>query len=69
MEPNVPATTEETGLALDTTLDLHGDHVDPQLQHVHQNLRVALLPLAIIAFTLIAFVAAAWTFLTALPGT
>jgi hypothetical protein len=67
MEPNVPATTEETGLVLDTVHDLHGDHVDPQLQVVKQNIRVALLPLAIIAFTLIAFIAAAWTFLTALP--
>jgi hypothetical protein len=67
MEPNVPATTEETGLVLDTVHDLHGDHVDPQLQVVTQNIRVALLPLAIIAFTLIAFIAAAWTFLTALP--
>ena len=68
MEPNVPATTEQTGLVLDTTHDLHGDHVDPQRQVVRQNVRVALLPLAIIAFTLIAFVAAAWTFLTALPA-
>ena len=68
MEPQVPATAEETGLVLDTTHDLHGDHVDPQLQVVRQNVRVALLPLAIIAFTLIAFVAAAWTFLTALPA-
>lgn len=68
MEPNVPATTEETGLVLDATHDMHGDHVDPQLQVVQQNLRVALLPLAIIAFVLIAFVAAAWTFLTALPA-
>jgi hypothetical protein len=67
MAPNVPATTEETGLVLDTVHDLHGDHVDPQLQVVKQNIRVALLPLAIIAFTLIAFIAAAWTFLTALP--
>ena len=69
MESNVPATTEETGLVLDTTDDLHGDHVDPQLQVVQQNLRVALLPLAIIAFILIAFIAAAWTFLAALPAT
>ena len=68
MEPNVPATTEETGLVLDTVHDLHVDHVDPQLQVVRQNLRVALLPLAIIAFTLVAFIAAAWTFLTALPA-
>jgi hypothetical protein len=68
MEPNVPAATEETGLVLDTTHDLHSDHVDPQIQQVRQNLRVGLLPLAIIAFTLLAFIAAAWTFLTALPA-
>lgn len=68
MESNVPAVHEETGLVLDTVHDLHGDHVDPQLQVVQQNIRVALLPLAIIAFTLIAFIAAAWTFLTALPA-
>ncbi len=67
MEPNVPATADETGLVIDTTHDLHGDHVDPQIQVVRQNVRVALLPLAIIAFTLIALIAAAWTFLTALP--
>jgi hypothetical protein len=67
MEPNLPATAEESGLVLDTTHDLHGDHVDPQVQVVRQNVRVALLPLAIIAFTVIAFIAAAWTFLTALP--
>jgi hypothetical protein len=67
MEPNTPATRDETGLVLDTAHDLHRDHVDPQLQVVRQNLRVALLPLAIITFTLIAFIAAAWTFLSALP--
>jgi hypothetical protein len=67
MEPNLPATAEESGLVIDTTHDLHGDHVDPQVQVVRQNVRVALLPLAIIAFIVIAFIAAAWTFLTALP--
>ncbi|MEP7041120.1 MAG: hypothetical protein ABI864_06050 [Chloroflexota bacterium] len=67
MEQNVPAKAEEHGLVLDNAHDLYGDHVDPQLQVVRQNIRVALLPLAIIAFTLIAFIAAAWTFLTALP--
>jgi hypothetical protein len=67
MERNLPATAEESGLVLDTTHDLHGDHVDPQVQVVRQNVRVALLPLAIIAFIVIAFIAAAWTFLTALP--
>ncbi len=69
MEPNLPAGREETGLALDTTHDLHGDQVDPQLQVTGQNLRVALLPLAIVAFIVIAFVATAWTFLAALPTT
>ena len=69
MEPNLPATHKETGLVLDTAHDLHADHVDPQRQVVRQNLRVALLPLAIIAFVLIALVAAAWTFLAALPAT
>jgi hypothetical protein len=68
MESNVPVTAEETGLVLDATHDLHGDHVDPQLQVVRQNLRVALLPLAIITFIVLAFIAAAWTFLTALPA-
>ena len=68
MEPNLPATHEETGLVLDTAHDLHGDHVDPQRQAVRQNLRVALLPLAIIAFVVLAFVAVAWTFLAALPA-
>ena len=69
MEPNLPAAREEAGLVLDTTHDLHGDHVDPQQQVTGQNLRVALLPLAIVTFILIAFVAAAWTFLAALPTT
>lgn len=69
MEPNLPAKREEHGLVLDTTHDLHGDHADPQEQVTGQNLRVALLPLAIVAFLLLAFVAAAWTFLAALPTT
>jgi len=68
MAPNVPATADEHGLVLDTTHDLHGDHVDPQVQNVRQNVRVALLPLAIMAFTMIALIAAAWTFLTSLPA-
>ena len=69
MEPILPTAHEETGLVLDTTHDLHGDHLDPQQQVVRQNWRVALLPLAIVAFLMIAFVAAAWTFLAALPAT
>jgi hypothetical protein len=35
---------------------------------VQQSLRVALLPLAVIAFVIVAFIAAAWTFLAALPA-
>lgn len=69
MEPIVPQAGEEHGLVLDTTHDLHGDHVDPQRQVVQQNWRVALLPLAIVVFIVLAFVAAAWTFLAALPTT
>jgi len=53
---------------LDTTHDLHADHHNPQQQVVQQNLRVALLPLAIIAFVIAAFIAVAWTFLTAVPA-
>jgi hypothetical protein len=67
MQPIVPRPNDETGLVVDTSHDLHRDHVDPQRQVVAQNVRVALLPLAIIGFTLIAFIAAAWTFLAALP--
>ena len=37
MEQNVPAKAEEHGLVLDTTHDLHQDHVDPQLQVVRQS--------------------------------
>jgi hypothetical protein len=73
MEPNLPATQparhEEHGLVLDTTHDLHGDHVDPQQQVTQQSVSVALLPLAIVALLVITFVAAAWTFLAALPTT
>jgi len=67
MSSNLPAPRDETGLVLDTTHDLHPDHHDPQRQEVQQNLRVALLPLAIIGFGVVAFIAAAWTFLAALP--
>lgn len=68
MEPDLPATREETALTLDTTHDLHRDHRDPQHQEVQQNLVAVLLPMAIIAFLVISFIAAAWTFLAALPA-
>ena len=67
MDANLPATREETGLVLDTATRPEADH-NPQEQSVQQNLAVALLPLAIIAFLIISFVAAAWTFLAALPA-
>ena len=50
---------------VDTTHDLHADHHDPQHQEVNQNLRVALVPLALLVFAVLVFVAAAWTFLAA----
>lgn len=66
MDSNLPASREETGLVLDTASHPVADH-NPQEQAGHQNLAVALLPLAIIAFLVVSFVAAAWTFLAALP--
>ncbi|MEO6059743.1 MAG: hypothetical protein ABIQ05_07230 [Candidatus Limnocylindria bacterium] len=68
MEPELPATQDETALTLDATHDLHSDHGDPQHQEVQQNLVAVLLPMAIIAFLVVSFVAAAWTFLAALPA-
>lgn len=73
MTSKLPDTGDKRETALDTVHetvgdtvgDLHPDHVDPQRQLVDQNLRVALLPMALIAFLLVAFVAGAWTVLTA----
>jgi hypothetical protein len=56
---------ERSGLVIDTAHDLHADHHDPQHQDVNQNLRVALVPLALLVFAVLVFVAAAWTFLAA----
>jgi len=67
MSANLPATQGDSELVVDTVHDLHPDHQDPQRQKVQQNLRSALLPMALIAFLIVAFVAAAWTFLAALP--
>ncbi|MDH4333985.1 MAG: hypothetical protein OEW24_01795 [Chloroflexota bacterium] len=67
MEPDLPATREETALTLETAPDLHS-YRDPQHQEVQQNLIAVLLPMAIIAFLVVSFVAAAWTFLAALPA-
>jgi hypothetical protein len=59
------ASHEASGLVVDTTHDLHAAHHDPQHQEVNQNLRVALVPLALLVFAVLVFVAAAWTFLAA----
>jgi len=67
MDSNLPVTREETALALDTATRPEAVP-NPQEQQVQQNLAVALLPLAIIAFLVVSFVAAAWTFLAALPA-
>ncbi|HYM52522.1 MAG TPA: hypothetical protein VEW45_03440 [Candidatus Dormibacteraeota bacterium] len=68
MTDNLPAKREEGSLVVDTVHDLHADHHDPQHQHVQQNLAVALMPLALIAFLVLSFVVAAWTVLAAQPG-
>jgi hypothetical protein len=67
MTGNLPATTPQAPLVVDEGGDLHPDHHDPQHQEVRQNLRVALLPLALIILLVLAFIATAWTFLAAAP--
>ncbi|MGH2429235.1 MAG: hypothetical protein ACRDGV_10215 [Candidatus Limnocylindria bacterium] len=59
MTENLPA--ERTDAALAQRGDVH-DHDDAPLEH-RQNLAVAYLPLALIAFLILAFTVAAWTFL------
>jgi hypothetical protein len=68
MTDKLPATRNEAPLVVDTVHELHPDHHDPQAQEVQQNVGVALLPLALIAFLVLSFAAAAWTFLAAQPG-
>lgn len=65
MASNLPAETERQEIVVDTIHDLHANHVDPQHQVVQQNLWVALLPLALITFGILVFVAAGWTILVA----
>lgn len=68
MTSKTPERREAAPLVVDTVHDMHPDHRDPQHPQVQQNLGVALLPLAVIAVLLLAFIAAAWTFLAALPS-
>ena len=56
MEPNLPATTTETGL-------VEAEEQAPLPPR--QPLSVAFLPLALVAFVIVAFAIAAWTFLAA----
>jgi len=66
MEQQLPAAPDpHANQVYDTIHDLHPDHHDPQRQQVQQNLWVAILPLALIAFAVLLFVAAAWTILVA----
>jgi hypothetical protein len=68
MSQNLPATRQdEAPLVVDTVHDMHADHLDPQHQYVQQNVGAGLIPLALIVLLLLAFVAAAWTFLAAQP--
>jgi hypothetical protein len=65
---NLPAARDEQAMVPEVAGDLHPDHRDPQTQQVQQNLWAVVLPMAILAFLLVSFVAAAWTFLAAAPA-
>lgn len=65
MSANPPAQHERSALVVDTIHELHADHFDPQRQEARQSVAVALLPLALVAFAVLVFVAAAWTILAA----
>ena len=59
------AVVERQEIVVDTIHDLHADHRDPQHQVIEHNLWVALLPLALMAFVVLGFVASVWTILVA----
>lgn len=66
MATNLPARHDDASLAVDAE---SGAGVEaPRPPTVQQNVSVALLPLAVIALLVLAFIAAAWTFLAALPA-
>jgi hypothetical protein len=60
---NLPVTRSEPGAP-----QLHAGQDGPQQQQVQQNVGAGLLPLALVILLLLAFVAAAWTFLAAQPA-
>ena len=64
---NLPsvAADEDRSIVVDTIHDLHPDHHDPQHQELRQNVMVAVLPLALIVFGVLTFIAATWTVLAA----
>jgi hypothetical protein len=64
---NLPSVAgdEEAPMVVDSIHDLHADHHDPQHQELRQNFMVALLPLALIGFMVLTFIAATWTVLAA----
>jgi len=67
MDANLPAPREDASLVADAGGQaVPGDQQQPPASE--QNLGVALLPLAVIALLVLAFVAAAWTFLASLPA-
>jgi len=66
MDANLPVPREETSLTAEAGAGMASADA-PQQPAVEQNLGVALLPLAVITLLVLAFVAAAWTFLASLP--
>ena len=67
MTANLPATQGEGGLVESVAAEATPDQRPAARQAPQQNLRDALLPMAIVAFLIVSFIAAAWTFLAALP--
>lgn len=67
-EPNVPATRADAPLAAseaETTALVEQAEEERAPYEPRQDLTVALLPLALITFLTLSFIAAAWTFLAA----
>lgn len=67
MATNLPARQDDAPLATDTQQPAPGAQDGPRPPAARQNVAVALLPLALITLLVLAFIAAAWTFLAALP--